>query len=245
MTTALDRATFVAAAERRATRAVTVNTVASAWWVGGWFWVIYILVLAVLTVVFVAVDEAGARSASGSFGAPWVFVFVMGIVLTSQTATLHLVAGGTRHTFLRGGRWSAVGVGVTFGIASWALLVLRDTVVRLLGHEVAPVDGVLDAAGSGLWLALLVHVVASVALFATGALVGLAFRRLGGWFGTLALTLTLLPGGFALWAFEQAAGDGSTAPDARAWLLVLVGGVAATLAAWWGAWLVGRGAPVR
>lgn len=243
--TTSDRAAFVASADRTATRAVAENLVGATWWIGAWFWAIYVAVLAVQAVVAIVDGGSDIRSAAGSFSPPWIFLLVLGIVLLSQVSRLHVVAGGTRRTLLRGGRWAAAIIAVTFGAAAWLALLLSDVVVRALGHELQPVDGVLVTSGPGLWLALLVHVLASGVLFATGMLVGHAYRRFGGWLGTLALPLTLLPAGIALAAFEVAGPGGSVAADVPAWLVVLGGGIVGGVLAVWGTWLVVRDAPIE
>lgn len=244
-TTTLDRASYVAAADRRATRAVAENTVVATWWVGGWFWAIYAAVLTVLAVVDILAEDAQIRSAAGSFASPWIYLLVMGIVLPAQTSRLHLVAGGTRRTLLQGERWSVVALGATFGLAGWLVLLGRDAAVRALGHDVAPVEGVLVTVGGGAWLGLLVHVLASGAFFATGVLVGHTYRRLGGWLGTVTLPLTLLPAALAVTAAEVAGGGSLAVVDAPAWILVAAGGVVGWLIAWWATWLVVRHAPVQ
>lgn len=243
--TATARATFVAAAERRATSAVTWNLVGATWWIGAWFWAIYVAVLALQAAVPLLSGDTELRSAAGSFTAPWIFLFVMGIVLLAQMSRLHLVAGGTRRTLVHGEWRAAAIIAVTFGAAGWLLLALVDLVVRALGHDVRPVDGILVTSGSGTWFALLAHVLASGVLFTTGILVGHVYRRLGGWRGTLALPLTLLPAAVALAAFEVAAGDGPLVLDAPAWLVVLIGGAVGWLVAAWSTWLVVRSAPVE
>lgn len=242
--TALDRDAFVAAADRRATRAVATNIVGGTWWSGSRFWAIFVVVIAVQAAIPILGGDVDLRSSSGFFTAPWIFLFVMGIVLLAQVSRLHVVAGGTRRSLLRGERQASAVIAVTFGATGWLVLRLSDVVVRALGHELRPVDGALATSGTSIWLALLVHVLASGVLFATGVLVGHAYRRVGGWLGTLALPLTLLPAAAALAAFEVAGRDGVLVPDVPAWLVVLGGGVAAWALAAWGTWWVVKDAPV-
>ncbi|MFS0703871.1 hypothetical protein AB6N23_05045 [Cellulomonas sp. 179-A 9B4 NHS] len=159
-----------------------------------WFWAIAVVGAVVATVVLAAVRDDVVTTVVGLArqGGIWV-LFAQSIVLVAVYLRVHVAAGMTRRVFVRSSAVTAVGVGVLYGVVLTVLVLLEGVVHDALGWDTTVTDALLpgphDSAAALLAEYVPMHVVASV----TGLLVGSAYQRLGGWWGTLALPLTFLP----------------------------------------------------
>lgn len=140
--------------------------------------------VAVMIGVIAVASQIGEMtvSAMGSAIHPLVWwPFVIAIIMSSAHLPVHLAHGMTR----RACTWAVLAVG--------ALLVERVVYDRLgwtpalaAGNVTGPLRSGELAFGAGLGLVFF-------AAMLSGLLVGVVYYRVGGWWGTLALPLTLLP----------------------------------------------------
>ncbi|WP_182112276.1 MULTISPECIES: hypothetical protein [unclassified Actinotalea] len=182
--------------------------------VWGWFWF-------TLVVVGIGVAAAALRfdvlelSAWGylSTATRW-FAFAMLVFVTAGAAGPFVANGLTRRAFVRVLAAVLVVTAAAFAVLWTAGHAVETAVFRSRGWPTA-VEGHLYADGAQLGLVALEALLAMLAYGASGALVGAGYYRGGGWSGTLALPLTLLPvavaqlllsGGWSLGSLELAAG---------------------------------------
>lgn len=127
-------------------------------------------------------------------GVIW-FPFSISIVIVASLLTVHVANGMTRRSFTLGALAAAVSTGLGYAGAITALLLIERAAYDRLGwtHGLIGDDnpGLVFAGGvwTHLWGLALICVSATVA----GLLVAVAYYRWGGWWGTLALPLTLSP----------------------------------------------------
>lgn len=160
-----------------------------------WFWALVLPVVAIiLFIVSRNVDQVTSSGVAFSHhGALW-FPFSIAIILSVTYLPIHVANGMTRRSFTRAALLVNVVVGVLNAvITTLALLVEREIYDRLGwvhggtdGSGVPVLDGGVLTYGLGLVLLFTAGQV-------SGSLVGISYYRLGGWVGTLALPLSLLP----------------------------------------------------
>lgn len=162
-----------------------------------WFWAIALPVIAIIMfIVSQNVDQVTSSGVVFSHHAALWFPFSIAIILSVTYLPIHVANGMTRRSFSRAALLVSVFVGLLNGTIATLAMVVEREIYRSLGWfhgsgdssdlEVFH-DGVLTY---GLGLVLLF-----VAGQLSGALTGIAYYRLGGWTGTLALPLCLLPVG--------------------------------------------------
>lgn len=162
---------------------------------GAWFWAV-ILVGVILATVLVA--SLGTVEASivqyARQGTLW-FPFSMMVLTITSSLTPHVAAGMTRRSFAAA---SAV-VGLVLAVAYAAILVgllqIERVVYAAAGWPQTLTDTGLDLTSSASDIGpLLISLTATgAAATASGLLVGIVYYRAGGWWGTLALPLTVGP----------------------------------------------------
>ncbi|WP_114906078.1 hypothetical protein [Ornithinimicrobium murale] len=160
-----------------------------------WFWAIALPVVAIIMfIIGQNVDEVTSSGiAFTHHGALW-FPFSIAIILSVTYLPIHVANGMTRRSFTR----AALAVNVIVGllnatIATGALLVERE-----IYHAVGWVHGGTDGSGIAVFNGgVLVYLLGLAMLFiagqVSGSLIGVAYYRLGGIIGTVALPLCLLP----------------------------------------------------
>ncbi|MGW6132514.1 hypothetical protein ACWFNE_21005 [Cellulomonas sp. NPDC055163] len=203
-----------------------------------WFWGIAVVVL---TLAIVLVDRFGEVTTSvaqfARQGGIW-FPFSLTVILATTYLPTHVAAGMTRRAFATA---SLVAGGVTAAVYA-AVLTLLIQVERLVyeqaGWTHSLTDVGLSATTSGttvdLGLLFLDYGLMFGSGVVSGLLVGIVYYRAGGWWGTLALPLTIGPlflvtallasdaGPFDLaWVVERLGPGGDDVP-ARVALCVLV-----------------------
>lgn len=172
---------------------------AAAWSLGAnlylavWFWAI---VVVGVTAALVVVDRVGTVETSfvqfAASGATW-FPFATAIVFATTQLGVHVANGMTRRAFIRAQVLTvAVSAALYALVLNLALLVEEAVFARLGWPHAANTEGYSgweDGVGPG----VLDHGLLFLAAQVSGLLVGIAYYRFGGWWGTLLLPLTALP----------------------------------------------------
>jgi len=198
----------------------------AAWWLiyshlymAAWFWGVILLLSLVTTFVFRG-DGLGLRGdgtissvvSMGVQAALW-FSFAMAIALSLRQLSAHLAAGLTRRSFVRANFLVSVVMAAVYALVMAVLLVVESAVVSAVGWapravDGVPFDGVADAPRAFL-VYLLVFATAAVA----GLVVGMAYHRLGGLWGTVML-LPAIPPLFVVMMLLVDRGSSSWLPSA-------------------------------
>ncbi|TQL02824.1 hypothetical protein [Cellulomonas sp. SLBN-39] len=161
---------------------------------GAWFWVVVLVGATVGTVV--AARVAGsvdvAVIAFARQGAIW-FPFSLTIALVATYLRVHVAAGMTRRSFVRATLVAALVVGTGHTVVMTVLVLAERALHGALGWDARITDTLLPGphATVGALLAELGPVLVLANL--SGLLVGIVYLRTGGWWGTLALPLTVGP----------------------------------------------------
>jgi hypothetical protein len=160
-----------------------------------WFWATVVFFAVVILAVvsrFHEVRLSGMQFAH--HGALW-YPFTLAIIITSGYLGVHVAAGMTRRSFARACLVAATVVSLLNAVVATLLLLVERAVYDRLGwfQGVASegMDQAILAAGAPAHALNLFVVLAAGML--SGTLVALAYYRFGGWAGTLALPLTMLP----------------------------------------------------
>jgi hypothetical protein len=124
-------------------------------------------------------------------GALWTG-FALAILLTVVGLAAHVASGLTRAAFVRATVTVAVVVGVAYAVLAGVGLEIEAAVYAARGWPHAGIDGGFDP-GAGLLATVPALALSFVAGQLSGLLVGMAYYRLGGWWGTVVLPLTLAP----------------------------------------------------
>lgn len=121
------------------------------------------------------------------------FPFAQAIGTVTTWLPVHVAAGMTRRTFTRAALAVHAGTGVAYALVLVALAALERELHHAAGWGWRVADAVLadETSPAGLLLAELALV--CVAANVSGLLVGIVYRRVGGWWATLALPLTAAP----------------------------------------------------
>lgn len=162
-----------------------------------WFWAICVVGIAVATVVTDRIGTVNVSIVQFVRNGPLVW-FLLSIAILVATAYLgpHVANGMTRRSFTVGALVAGVAISLLHAVTGTALTLLEGVVYGRMGwdHDTTPGEkytpGVWE---TGLGPLLLDYSLAALAGTIGGLLVGITYYRLGGWWGTLALPLTLLP----------------------------------------------------
>jgi len=156
-----------------------------------WFWGIVVVAVAAATVVVAVVGQPQVSIlAFARQGAIW-FPFAMFIGVSTGYLPVHVATGLTRRSFALGSVVAAAVTALVYGGAFSVLLVVERAVYGALGWDWQFFDDLTAGAGPSTFVpaSLLTYLVAYV----SGLLVGMAYQRGGGWWGTLTLPLTVGP----------------------------------------------------
>jgi hypothetical protein len=154
-------------------------------------WVSLVVVAAVVIVLaarFAEVEISIFQFAR--HGALWTG-FALAVLLTVAGLAAHVASGLTRAAFVRATVTLAVVVGVAYAVLAGVGLEIEGAVYAARGWPHAGLDG-FDP-GAGLLATVPALALSFVAGQVSGLLVGMAYYRLGGWWGTVVLPLTLSP----------------------------------------------------
>lgn len=162
-----------------------------------WFWAICIVGAAVAVVVTDRFGTVNVSVLQFVRNGPMVwFLFALGIIVSTTYLGVHVANGMTRRSFVIGGLVAGVVAALLHAVTGAALLLLEGALYDRMGwdHDAAPgeqyVRGVWE---TGVGPLLLDHTLTTAAGVLTGMLVGITYYRLGGWWATLALPLTMVP----------------------------------------------------
>ncbi|MEE6296425.1 hypothetical protein [Georgenia wangjunii] len=172
---------------------------AAAWSLGAnlvlaaWFWVI---VAVGVTAALIVVDRVATVEMSivqfAAQGATW-FPFATAIIFATTQLGVHVANGMTRRAFIRAQLVTVVVSACAYALVlNLALLAEGALFARLGWPHTAGDDGFAawqDGFAAGLLDMALIFLAAQV----SGLLVGIAYYRFGGWWGTLLLPLTVAP----------------------------------------------------
>ena len=163
-----------------------------------WLWLICIIGVSVaISIVAAATTTVNLSIVQFIRQGPLVWVlFSVSILVATTYLTPHVANGMTRRSFVRGGLLAAALAGLLHAATAAALVLLEGALYNRMGWDHAAQSGRDYLPGIwelGLGPLLVDHVVAATAGTVAGLLVGMAYYRLGGWWGTLALPLTVLP----------------------------------------------------
>ncbi len=174
----------------RVTRTLTRQlAVQLAWYFG------IMLVLALGTIaVMLAIDEPTVSVVQfGRQSAVW-FPFAIAVIVGSTSLPVHIAAGVTRGTFVRGALAAAVILGVVYAVVFAAALALEGALYDAAGWQHRITDNAWFSSDAGDLVAVLVGQLLSVLVAqCSGYLVGVVYQRVGGWWGTLLLPVTAGP----------------------------------------------------
>lgn len=194
---AAQRAALVTAAHRRGVRATAEYAVGATWYIGVWFWVIAIVVGAIIFVVMRRNDDVDINAVSSVMDSARFFLFVMGIVMPLSMIALHVAAGGTRRSITQGLWVSGAVIGVTYGLASAAVGWFQWWLFTRNGWSATPAQDQLYEDGSEVGLVLLVQSLLCATYFLAGAVIALGYYRSGFWVGTALVPVALVPAAVA------------------------------------------------
>lgn len=194
-----ERQSAARTAERRAGTALGRTVLAGNATAALWYWPIILLVTLTIGFVELRLDAIDGSIFLGVALSVSSYLFVMGIIMSTAYLAVHVAAGGTRRAFAVG---TAVAGGVT-ALGSGVVMTLGLLVERLIfqsqgwplvGDDLVQLyDEAMHGGAAGYPLAVLVTTLSCATYFLTGACVGMAYYRWGGWRGTAALPLVLLP----------------------------------------------------
>lgn len=164
-------------------------------YMAAWFWGVVVL-LAVGASVLLSNDRFDVEGTStvgfGLQAGMW-FSFAMAIALSMRQLEPHLAAGMTRRSFWRANLLVTTAMAALYALVMIVLLWAESLIARAAGWEPRRItqtlyDSLADAPGlfAGYLLVFLVGAVA-------GLVVGMAYQRLGGVWGTVALLPAIPP----------------------------------------------------
>jgi len=198
------------APDRRSVRATAAWMLTTHLYLAVWFWGIAIVVL---TLVIVAIDQLGTLQNSvvafSRQGAIW-FPFSMFVAITAAYLPVHVATGLTRRTFARGALVAAVVIGLLYGVVYTTLLYIERTVFDALDREWQILEDLVPYAGDS-FAFLVASCLTFVVAYVSGLLVCITYQRFGGWWGTLAIPLTVGPIFLVGALFSQDTGPFATA----------------------------------
>ena len=187
--------------ERRSLRAAFADALGMTWTIAAWFWGIFLVVQIVVAFLANRYADKGIDLANFTpYGAPQIFLFVMGIVTGSGFLTVHVLSGGTRRSAVRGWLVAAPVLGVSFAVVNLLVGWIVKGAISLVGGEAESTTFYGD--GEPITATAALAVIGTV-MYTSGLAVFAAYRRWGGWLGTLALLVTLAPASFMSWSFDQ------------------------------------------
>lgn len=166
-------------------------------YVWAWFWAICLVGIAVAITVVAQVGTVNVSIVQFVRNGPLLwFLFVLALIVASTFLTPHVAHGMTRRSFARGALAAGLVIALAHSILAGALILLEGVLYEQMGwdHDLTPgaeyTPGIWEQGAGAL---LLDYGLATFAATVSGLLVFVAYQRLGGWLGTLALPLTMAP----------------------------------------------------
>ncbi len=160
-----------------------------AWYLG----IVVVLALATVGVMLVIDEPTVSVVQFGRQSGVW-FPFAIAVIVASGSLPVHIAAGVTRSTFVRGALAAAVGVAVVYAVAFAGALALEGVAYDAVGWQHRITDAAWFSGDAGDIAAVAAGQFASVLVAqCSGYLVGVVYQRVGGWWGTLLLPFTAGP----------------------------------------------------
>ncbi|MEE6280336.1 hypothetical protein [Georgenia sp. MJ170] len=192
-----------------------------------WMWAV---VLPAAAVIMLIIDRVGTVEVSilqyvRNGPAIWM-LFSVAIIVTAGYLPVHVANGMTRRTAIRGALLAALLGSLLFGVAMSLAVLAEGAVYDVMGwsHDAASgaevTPGVWDQGAGHM---LLDYTLACLGGAVAGLLVGMSYYRAGGWWGTMALPLTVLP------ALAVTFLGGDTQATFGTWILTPAFGTAVTV----------------
>lgn len=162
-----------------------------------WFWAIAVVALTLALLLVHRFGEVEASVAQfARQGGIW-FPFSLMIIIATTYLPIHVAAGMTRRAFATAALVAAVVTAAVYAAALTLLIQVERMVFEQAGWPHALSDIGLSATSSGTAVDLSRLFVDYLLMFGSGVvsglLVGIVYYRAGGWWGTLALPLTIGP----------------------------------------------------
>ncbi|MEE6287741.1 hypothetical protein V2J52_08760 [Georgenia sp. MJ173] len=164
---------------------------------GVWMWAI---VLPATVVILLITDRVGTVDVSilqFVRNGPGIWMlFAVAVIVTTGYLPFHVANGLTRRSAIRGALLAALLGSLLFSVPMSLAVLAEGAVYDAMGWAHDATSGADAAAGvwqQGFGPMLLDYTLACLSGAVAGLLVGMAYYRAGGWWGTLALPLTVLP----------------------------------------------------
>lgn len=164
-------------------------------YMAAWFWGI-VLVLAVGTSVVLSndrFDQAGTSTIGFGVQAGMWFSFAMAIALSLRQLGAHVAAGMTRRSFFRANSVVAAVMAGAYALVMVLLLWVESLVARAAGWEVRRISQMMYDSVAELPGLFVVYFLVFLVGACAGLVVGMAYQRLGGLWGTVALVPAIPP----------------------------------------------------
>ncbi len=192
-----------------------------------WFWPIALLALVVATVaVWVAEGRVDVSIAVHGRQALVWFLFSQAIQSAATYPRVHVAAGMTRRSLVRGTLLASTVTGLAYALVLTGLVLVERWLHGLAGWGSALREIQLAGEHAPLWALPIDTVVLTLLAITTGLLVGISYQRWGPW-ATLTLPLTVGPLLVLLFLGVAPTGDvpglGEVAPRALVGLVGVVG----------------------
>lgn len=159
----------------------------------GWF--LLLAVVASAAIIFAVSRFITPQMSALQFtfqGVLW-FQFAMMITVFFGYADAHVANGMTRRSFTVGSLVAAFGAALSYGLMISLLLVAEGWIYGRLGWLHGLSDERVEVLASGLWPYVWGAIVLFFVADLSGLLVSATYHRIGGWWGTLCLPLTMAP----------------------------------------------------
>jgi hypothetical protein len=169
-------------------------------YMAAWFWGV-VLVLAVGTSALLSndrFDQSGTSTIAFGVQAGMWFSFAMAIALSLRQLEAHVAAGMTRQSFLRANVAVASLMAVVYALVMVLLLWVESLVARAAGWEVRRVSQMMYDSVADLPGLFVVYLFVFLVGACAGLVVGMAYQRLGGVWGTVTLLPAIPPVFFAV-----------------------------------------------
>ncbi|MFI2753663.1 hypothetical protein ACGIF2_09525 [Cellulomonas sp. P22] len=162
---------------------------------GAWFWAVILVGVSVVTVLVATLGTVETSIVQYARQGTLWFPFSMMVLTVMSGLTPHVASGMTRRSFAAASAVVALVLAVAYAAILVGLLQIERVVYAAAGWPQTLTDTGLDLTSSASDIGpLLISLTATgAAATASGLLVGIVYYRAGGWWGTLALPLTVGP----------------------------------------------------
>lgn len=163
---------------------------------GVWMWAIVLPAAAVALLIIDRVGTVDVSILQFVRNGPGIWMlFSVAIIVTTGYLPVHVANGMTRRSVIRGALLAALLGALIFSVPMSLAVLAEGALYDAMGwpHDATSHTDVTPLWELGFGPMLLDYTLACLGGAVAGLLVGMAYYRLGGWWGTLALPLTVLP----------------------------------------------------